>query len=384
MDTLTDTPPHRADVPITVKPRMEFIDAMRGGACLSVVLYHAFGGWTALNIEPSVWRHQSPMENLFTAAKVAASIGYLGVPLFLCLSGLCLFLPCVNKYDVNEVHVNFWDFMKRRSRRILPPYYVAMVVFLILIKLNDIHVIRGLPESIGPKWSILLHLLMLYNFSPDTVNAICPAFWSLAVEYQIYLIFPLLLWLVRRTGLRGLLVAAFTIAIAWGRYAVLHYKGSSVAYFCTPFDFCWYFVVGMVCAAVIASPAYVRLQKPMMLVAGLTAPAALIYTYGPMPYFEKDILWGVVFGGLIIALSRVDVNVFYKNLICKGLFRMGVFSYSVYLIHLALVQFFMAHDFNVMNIVLAVVSSLGVGWLFHIAFERPFMSSQAKRSPARP
>jgi peptidoglycan/LPS O-acetylase OafA/YrhL len=86
-------------------------------------------------------------------------------------------------------------FFIRRFFRIYPPYLLAVLLFALL-----------LPEAIKRTYSggnvgwlqLVSHLLLVHNFNPVTNFGINPSFWSIAVEVQLYLLYPVLLLLVKR------------------------------------------------------------------------------------------------------------------------------------------------------------------------------------------
>lgn len=100
-------------------PRLHFIDGLRGLAMLMALTYHCwlFGG---------KWVIALPLER--PAANVAAVLGFghIGVNLFLVLSGFCLYWPFVKAGRKPEPKL--WQFAKKRCRRILPPYYAALLL----------------------------------------------------------------------------------------------------------------------------------------------------------------------------------------------------------------------------------------------------------------
>ena len=101
--------------------RVEMVDAVRGIACLWVLMHHSYLYW--------VWRIRLPV---LWHLNDAAKLGFLGVHMFLVISGFVLFFPVVRRLGVREVRVDNVAFFHRRTRRILPPYYAALVLFALL------------------------------------------------------------------------------------------------------------------------------------------------------------------------------------------------------------------------------------------------------------
>ncbi len=108
------------------------LDAMRGGAALAVVTYHALG--VAPFTAPSGWEWWLPQ----IAAQVV-HFAYAGIYLFFVISGFCihLFWARARAAGVEKPVVNFLSFWKRRVRRLYPPYFVALVLYLVLPRVQD-------------------------------------------------------------------------------------------------------------------------------------------------------------------------------------------------------------------------------------------------------
>src|SRR5436190_12195808 len=103
--------------------RLHFLDGLRGSACLYVLLFHASTVTTA------------PDSELSPAMKFLLpwfGRGHYSVVVFIVLSGFSLMLP-IARAGSEGLMGGFGDFMRRRSRRILPPYYAALVLSIGLI-----------------------------------------------------------------------------------------------------------------------------------------------------------------------------------------------------------------------------------------------------------
>ena len=110
----------------TSRGRMDYIDALRGVACLLVLVFHNFGGVASPAIVSSRLSFWPKLGLTLTG------FGWIGVPLFLVLSGFCLFYPIVSKMPIDQVNVDPRTFYRRRARRILPPYYAALFLFILM------------------------------------------------------------------------------------------------------------------------------------------------------------------------------------------------------------------------------------------------------------
>ncbi len=96
--------------------RLEYIDGLRAVACLLVILCH-LDGLAPWQIPINLAGHEVPINSH------EIYLGYVGVNLFLVLSGFCLYWPLVRPDKKSEPSLA--EFAKRRARRILPPYYIA-------------------------------------------------------------------------------------------------------------------------------------------------------------------------------------------------------------------------------------------------------------------
>ena len=108
------------------------------------------------------------------------------------------------------------QYLHRRARRILPPYYFALALSIIIAVLT-----APLQRVAGGHWPwslaspvILGHLFLLDDLAPQFGGNLDPPMWSVATEWQIYFIFPfLLLPIWRRFGNAATLGAALVLGI---------------------------------------------------------------------------------------------------------------------------------------------------------------------------
>lgn len=147
------------------------LDGLRGLAILLVVIYHNFGF----------------INKYFF-------FGWLGVDLFFVLSGFLITDILMNTVGNKNFLRNFYF---RRILRIFPLYYLGLILFLI--------VLPKLPVESGLKyytdnqewiWTFLQNWLYIFN-PPEQTNTL-NHLWSLAVEEQFYLLWPLVILLIRK------------------------------------------------------------------------------------------------------------------------------------------------------------------------------------------
>ena len=155
------------------------IDGLRAIACLSVVIYHAF---------PTVLIG-----------------GFTGVDIFFVISGFLissiLFRELANPQNPGKI--NIIDFYIRRIRRIFPALIVVLITCLTLgyfVLFPDEYALLGKHTAGG---AVYINNILLYKESGNYFDVAANAkpllhLWSLGVEEQFYLIFPLILWAIYR------------------------------------------------------------------------------------------------------------------------------------------------------------------------------------------
>ncbi|WP_442776408.1 acyltransferase family protein [Sphaerotilus montanus] len=117
-------------------------------------------------------------------------IGWIGVQLFFVLSGYLITRGLLQTQGQPDY---FERFFLKRVLRIFPLYYLALLVFLVLLPAT------GWVEQRSMQYSPLWLWAYLSNWTTpfEPTGGPLPHFWSLAVEEQFYLVWPLLLWKLR-------------------------------------------------------------------------------------------------------------------------------------------------------------------------------------------
>ncbi|MDX3247562.1 acyltransferase [Streptomyces sp. ME18-1-4] len=349
------------------------LDGLRGLAALYVVLFHCwlytFPGYPDSSAPP--W-----LDGLM--------FGRLAVVFFLVLSGFSLAIsPARHGWGPGGVV----QFLRRRAWRILPPYWAALVMSLIISWFV-------VPAShFGPPTgsSILVYGLLGQDmFTAPTPNG---AFWSIGVEAELYLLFPLLLLVRRRWG-AAVLVAAVTLpVIGRGLMAVgaSPVEGSNwLAPHLAPV-----FVAGMVGAGIVVASERVR-RLPWGWFAVLAALPVLVLgvlrgsVWTVNHYFWVDLAVAPAMTMLIAAVATGRPAVLVRLLTARPVRSLGGFSYSLYLIHLPIVMavirrvapHFVSPGLPTFGFTLLVALPVSVvgAWFFARIFEMPFKRNRSWKS----
>ena len=394
------TLPQKTTTPIL---HINFLDGLRGLAALYVVLFH-FLDLGDLGL--SHWE--------LYVAKLAEA-GHSAVTVFIVLSGFSLMLPVARSVD-GVLKGGFSGFLKRRARRILPPYYAALLLSVVGLLLS--------PQGFGylhgardPHWlaqistpSVVFHILLVQNLSALWAFSLNQAMWSVATEWQIYFVLPLVLLPVwRRAGIWALAAAGLTLGIAPVALVFLHFPFVPVGI--------WYigsFAAGAAGAAWAWQGLSEERRRPTVRRAALiglvlsslayflasryVAPPHTMVTNASHNYLNgvlKDYLLStmiacaLIYGTLARDLPQAWGFAPFRLLETPAARHLGAFSYSLYLTHcivlsqanawLAALQIAPATGF-VLKAVLGIPLAIAFAYLFHLAFEKPFMVSSGSRN----
>lgn len=176
---------------------IELIDYFRGIAIIAVLLFHTMGnvfGYDALPWNGSF--RDFSVSGSFLCFFPITFAGQAGVPIFFVVSGFCIHISFKNQ------GCRWNDFFIRRSFRIYPAYLAALFFSILIIMCQT-----SLSINSDAFWmQFLTHLFFIHNFQASTLYSFAGAFWSLAVEVQLYLLYPVLLWLVTKLAWRRALM----------------------------------------------------------------------------------------------------------------------------------------------------------------------------------
>jgi peptidoglycan/LPS O-acetylase OafA/YrhL len=162
--------------------RVEGLDFLRGLASLAVCWFHL-----------TYFHYNVPDQRGYHLVRQTGAYGWLGVEVFFVISG---FVIPYSLYRARYRIRDFFTYLARRIVRLDPPYFLAIVVVLLLAYVDSRH--SGRPVAIEGEpvgWArVLLHLGYLNMFAGYAwLN---PVFWTLAIEMQYYLLMGLLFPLV--------------------------------------------------------------------------------------------------------------------------------------------------------------------------------------------
>lgn len=242
----------RAEAPaptqaVALSSRIASLDMLRGFAIMWVILFHL---WGDVKIGPRMPRvYQADFRDhllngelggaLTSGIDVFCRLGYLGVPLFMMFSGLSLYLSASRP----GARSSALDFYRKRLRKVLVPYWVALVVFwlgAIVAAALQVYwnghsfmyqyhhgVSIAVFDTIDVTWQkALLHVTMVPRLFGDVwLNTPPAGVWFVVLIVQYYLLFPVLRPLLDRVGPVAFLLGAMGIELATRAVTVALYGG---------------------------------------------------------------------------------------------------------------------------------------------------------------
>jgi peptidoglycan/LPS O-acetylase OafA/YrhL len=378
MPARLDSASAAADRPAVTPRHFPYIDGLRALCALYVLLCHAW-------YQPANGYYAQRWLN-----KLGMSYAHLAVDVFIVVSGFVIILPIAARGDqVGPVT----RFLKRRARRILPPFYAALLLTIAFILLLG-HERTGTvwDSSLPLTWkATLANLALVQNWVLRSPRALISyQLWSIAVEWQIYLLVPLLVLGVSRLGywLTCLIAVAGSVALT-----VTHDEWRSIHHW---FIALFLFGAGAARLVVRAPNRAATLGIPGLAILLVTCTLIAIKGHhwweARIPFLDLPI--GVGSALLIAALSSSaqsspPVAWLAGALSWRPLVKLGAFSYSLYLVHPMLLHcawlFWNRTRGNEPVgmyglLLLSCPAIVAASFLFHLAFERPFMSAPSSKA----
>lgn len=359
------------------RQRLAGLDGLRGLAALYVVVNHVF-----LRAFPGYPVDHAP----FWAGWFI--YGRFAVVVFIVLSGFSLALsPARNGWRLDGLS----QFARRRARRILPAYWAALALSLAVAWLVVSQPGHGVPDA----KSVVVNGLLVQN----VVGAPSPnaAFWSMAVEAQLYLVFPLLLAMVRRWS-AIVMVAIVTLVVAAAGIVGPHVAHIRTFVIQSPPDLAALFALGVLSAGIVGTGRVRRSWPWPWLAVGAAAPVlATIWWQGSVwtldHLFWVDLALGPAIACLLAGLATGGAVPLMRLLDARPMRSLGSCSYSLYLTHAPIVVIVyekivagrVSQGVPAFVVTLALVLPLTIGFarVFASAFELPFRQHHRRSAGAR-
>jgi len=348
--------------PIDFRTRFPALDGIRAVAVLMVFANHFGGG-----------AHGGRVLNLLNDIRTR---GWIGVDLFFVLSG---FLITGILYDTRDDSRFFRRFFARRALRIFPVFYLVLAILLVLTP------IFHYQWRLGHLWFLVylgnffanrdFTLYEIYSANHPTAKVFIGHFWTLCVEEQFYLLWPLLVWTVRdRIRLVWTAGGISLLALLLRIGMEMHFsRGMCELWIMRTLPFRMdALLVGAVLALVLRGPAADRWQRSCkwIFVASL---AVLLAIFAFSPDYDSPVL--LTFGLTSVALASAGLvgmtlrpaSPVFRFFHLGPLRRLGRYSYGFYIYHVlygwAWIQFLVFVTSKVHSIALGGLIVLSINLL---------------------
>lgn len=299
------------------KDRLVYLDAFRGLSALWVMLFHYnhyFGKeWAKPN-----W-FQQVLEN-----------GYLGVAFFFVISAFSMGLSSDKHKEESIVY-----FYIRRFFRIAPLYYVILIIGIALL--------YGVSSYAG----LFLNVVFAFNFFEKHYMGMVWAGWTIGIEMPFYLIFPFIWIGIRKFKELGFLVFTIAAAIAvYSHYLTFKDVDKGVFWVLSFFRFFLVFIMGI--WVYIYSKKLQRMNCPprignLLVFIGLGLLILMIFNIYKPAFKYESFYSGFIFSLILLGAS---ISNFSQILNTKSLSWLGKNSYSIYLIHIIIINRFDSYSYN--------------------------------------
>ena len=338
------------------------IDGLRALAVLPVILFHAGFEWF--------------------------SGGFVGVDVFFVISGYLITTIIIS--EMAESKFSIVNFYERRARRILPALFFVMAACLpfawLWLTPTDL---KDFGQSLTAVSIFSSNILFWWESGYfDTAAELKPLLhtWSLAVEEQYYILFPVFLMLTWRLGIKTILILlsiVFLISLGvavWGTQYATHPKIISGAFFLLPTRG-WELLIGVFVAFYLNYNSHLKshtINQALSLLGLLMIIYSIIAFDKTTPFPSLYALIPTIGTGLLI-LCAVSKTYVHKLLSLKFIVGIGLISYSAYLWHQPLLAFARHRsslEISDFLVIILCVSSLLLAYFSWRYVEAPFRNKQ--------
>jgi peptidoglycan/LPS O-acetylase OafA/YrhL len=271
----------------------------------------------------------------------------MAVDIFIVLSGFVMVYTSRARGDAGPASSSkaYWDFMRRRFWRLSPAFFVVFAVALGLAEwtghLRESLTALGSPAPQGERYTdhspsnVLLHLSYLFGLFPSFSSRSPIPDWSISLEMQFYVVFPLIFAVIERHRWKGV-----TVVLALGVLLLLALPGYFDA-FSKPSALPMkinLFLAGMVLASLTRSPPAGEAGRQSALVIGAAVLLALVPSDGSILAPRNIVRPGLVLALALLILCEVGrARTWPLPLLrSRGIQYIGDISYSLYLVHLVI------------------------------------------------
>ena len=312
---------------------------------------------------------------LFHAGFEIFSGGYVGVDIFFVISGYLITTIIID--DIESNRFSLINFYERRARRILPALFLVVLVCIPFAWIWMLpHQMEDFSLSLIAVSAFVSNVLFFWEsgyFEPAAEEKPLLHTWSLAVEEQYYILFPIFIFLAWRVGKNRVfwtivVIAAVSLSLSeWG------WRNSPTANFYLAPTRTWELLSGSIAAFIVNK--HGPQKNDFLSLIGFAAIVFSIFTYDDTTPFPSIYALVPVTGAVLLVLFASKGTIAAKLLSIKVFVSVGLISYSTYLWHQPLFAFAKIRlpDEPGYTLLLALsLMALALGWLSWRYVERPF------------
>lgn len=326
---------------------VRLLDHLRGIAIIAVLLSHTLGHIYGFDTLPwRGWLRNTSLPASLLCFFPFSIASQAGVAIFFVVSGFCIHMSFQRQGQ------QWGSFFTRRFFRIYPPYLAALI-FSFLVNLSESRMNPQSPEAWTQLWNLLIpkqlltHLFLVHNFYPSTLYGFTGSFWSLAVEAQLYLLYPVFLFLTSKLGWRRTM-----ITLAGGELLIrgldgviqtlnaTNTVGGHISWFLTysPLGYWFSWAVG----AFIADAFLKNQPLPLIKTAPVMWLSLALISYFVKPLYAFQFLFFAMMTAGVTSrlLSGARPEITVPTFALAVLQKIGLWSYSIYLLHQPLIQIY--------------------------------------------
>ena len=373
---------------MTQRPQAGFIpalDGLRGIAILLVMLHH--------------FTYYRPTEGTDALIGSVIFFGWTGVDLFFVLSG---FLISGILLDTRDSERYFTTFYARRTLRIFPLYYLVLfLAFVVLPWFPGLHSVLVGEHASPPQWPYWFYATNFLIADRGWVHGWVDISWSLAIEEQFYLVWPLVIWMCSPRVLAvlcGAILVAEPVARVWAREWMME---PLPIYVLT-----WFRLDGLAVGALLALahrrgffPSLDR-WAPLVIILAVAGLIAASFLGGHTWWWNRRMqqhgysLIAITAGAILVSAVNRPADSLWPRMLSAGWLRaFGKYSYCLYLTHAPVMRAVREYVFNpeayealkiapwigqVLFYGAATAPAFALAWLSWRWFEAPILRLKAR------
>lgn len=318
------------------------MDVLRGLAIIAVFVLHVYMGYLGSNIEVVLEAGENFVNlsgkpwHLILLTITPLGYGWTGVQLFLIISGFLIHLSYLR---ANGSKFSFKKFYLRRFFRIYPPYFVLLLFLAFEYNSNVLQSQESLLDLVA-------HVFMVHNLKDITFLSFNGPFWSLALEVQLYLIYPLFLFIRKKAGIQKTIYLLFFLYFF---FTLFLYFYPIPNYFLASQNFVFKSWIVWGLGAFLAER-YHHKQRLFDVSGKVLIVLLMLVSLVKMSIYTikvSDLLWSMFY----IALVNYYLNLKREQPMLweKALMDIGESSYSFYLVHEPMLPIFV-HTVSILGI----------------------------------